>query len=221
MLLRQRRLQSDVAFQRLPDDSAWFGVRDVRRVDGRTVAGEGGQLESLLKHFDARGVEAAAQIVARSAAHNLGTMRTINMPTVPLEILHPDHYVQFAFKINRRMKIEGAQTVRIDFEEFDTPTIIRGTDGSNVFINGSAWIDLASGALWRVDLTMSPHEDADLRRRFATNQLRVDFTRHRQLGMLVPKQMVEVFWMDRGRGEGRAEYSNFRQFTTSARIVPQ
>lgn len=219
-LLRQRRLQSDIAFLRLPGHSAWFGVRDVRRVDGRSVADGEGRLVSILHAFDERSLEAAAQIVARSAAHNLGTMRTINVPTVPLEVLQPQHHVQFAFKVAGRLRIGGTQTVRVDFEEFDEPTIIQGTDGGSVFIAGSAWIDPRSGALWRADLTMSPHQDPAMRRRFAINQLRVDFTRHRDLGMMVPKRMTEVFWIDRGRGEGDAEYFNFRRFTTSARIVP-
>ena len=38
---------------------------------------------------------------------------------------------------------------------------------------------------------------------------------------MVPRTMTEVFSVPRGRGEGRATYSNFRRFGTSARIVPQ
>ena len=38
--------------------------------------------------------------------------------------------------------------------------------------------------------------------------------------MMVPKEMIEAFFVAGGRGEGRAKYSNYRRFTTSARIVP-
>src|SRR5687767_3338699 len=32
---RSRKLTSDVAFLRLPGESTWFGIRDVRMVDGK------------------------------------------------------------------------------------------------------------------------------------------------------------------------------------------
>lgn len=38
--------------------------------------------------------------------------------------------------------------------------------------------------------------------------------------MLLPTDMVEEFWIPRGRGTGRARYSNFRRFETTARIIP-
>lgn len=38
---------------------------------------------------------------------------------------------------------------------------------------------------------------------------------------MVPTIMTEVFSVLVGRGEGRASYTTFRRFGTSARIVPQ
>jgi hypothetical protein len=38
---------------------------------------------------------------------------------------------------------------------------------------------------------------------------------------MVPRLMTEVFAVSVGRGEGRASYTKFRRFGTSARIVPQ
>ena len=49
----------------------------------------------------------------------------------------------------------------------------------------------------------------------------VDFARNTALGMLVPEKIHQVFHMPSGRGEGEAKYSNYRRFTTSARIIPQ
>jgi hypothetical protein len=219
---RRRKLQSDVAFLRLPGGSLWFGVREVLRVDGKVVRSNEAQLQALLKRLDSGALEEAARIVAESAQHNLGGVRTVNMPTTPLEILHPDHHVQFVFKLRGTSKIGGIQTRRLDFEEFDVPTLISGTNGDPIFITGSAWIEPDSGTLWRVELTMKPELPPDLRlRRLTNNTLRVDFMRHAELKMMVPKEMQEVFWIPGGRGEGRALYSNFRQFATSARIVPQ
>ena len=219
--LRRRTTTSDIAFLRLPDGSRWFGVRDVRTVDGKPVETSEARLGELLKRLDAKTFEQAARIAAESAQYNLGGPRTINMPTTALEVLHPIHHVRYIFKIRRGGRIEGRQTRRIDFEEFDEPTIVSGGDGAPaVFIHGSAWIEPGNGRLWRVELTLKPKANPQLPRT-ADNRLRVDFTFHPTLKMMVPAQMDETFWIRGGRGQGQAKYSNFRQFTTSARIIPQ
>ncbi len=218
---RRRKLASDVAFLRLPGESLWFGLRDVRTVDGKPVAQNEGRLQDILKRLDAAAIKEAAQIVAQSAQHNLGGIRTVNMPTTPLELLHPDHHVQFEFKLRGTSKIDKTPVRQLDFEEFDEPTLVSGTDGTPVFILGSAWIEPASGTLWRVELTLRPKLSVVAARRIDNNYLRVDFMRHAELKMMVPKEMRERFWIPEGMGEGRAQYANFRQFTTSARIVPQ
>lgn len=219
-LARKRKLASDIAFLRLPGESLWFGVREVRTVDGKPVVTNEGRLRELLKKLDAGSLEQAAKIVAHSSQYNLGGLRTVNMPTTPLEILHPDHHVQFEFKLRNTSKIDGTPTRRLDFEEFDVPTLVSGTNGAPVFIRGSAWIEPGSGTLWRVEMTLRPKPDPRAPIQFQ-NYLRVDFMRHAELKMMVPKEMRETFWIPGGLGEGRALYSNFRQFTTSARIVPQ
>ncbi|MGH9176516.1 MAG: hypothetical protein ACRD1H_19250, partial [Vicinamibacterales bacterium] len=61
---RRRTLASDVAFLRLPGESTWFGVRDVRMVDGKPVVANDAQLQQLLKRLDAGALEEAARIVA-------------------------------------------------------------------------------------------------------------------------------------------------------------
>jgi hypothetical protein len=44
---------------------------------------------------------------------------------------------------------------------------------------------------------------------------------HQELGLMVPKHMYEEFFVIGGRGTGAATYSNYRRFTTAARLVPQ
>jgi hypothetical protein len=217
---RKRTLESEVAFLRLPGGSSWFGVRDVRKVDGKPVVENAAGLQRLLERLDASSLREAAAIVIRSSQHNLGGLRTVNMPTVPLEILHPVHHVQFAFKLSGSDRIGGVRTSRLDFEEFDEPTIILSTEGGPMFIKGRAWIEPDNGRLWRVELTVTPRVQGRTLRQFE-NRMRVDYTPHAALAMMVPKEMSENFWIRGGRGEGRARYANFRQFATSARIVPQ
>jgi hypothetical protein len=221
---RTRKLTSDVAFLRLPGESMWFGVREVRTVDGKDVVGNEARLQQLLKRLDAGALEQAAKIVAQSSLYNLGGLRTVNLPTTPLEVLHPSHHVQFEFKLRGDRKIEGTPTRQLDFEEFDVPTLVKGTDGEPVFIQGSAFVDPVGGALWRVEMRMrgqDPRQPNSQALSRIANYLRVDYTLHPELKMMVPKEMQERFWIPGGIGEGRARYSNFQQFVTSVRIVPQ
>jgi hypothetical protein len=84
--------------------------------------------------------------------------------------------------------------------------------------SGRVWIDAATGAVWRIEWIYQ----AGVRSTGPPQpKLRVDFAPHRELGMMVPVDMTEVFAVPGGHGEGRASYSNFRRFGTSARIVPQ
>ena len=54
--------------------------------------------------------------------------------------------------------------------------------------------------------------------------IRVDFGEDAALGMLVPREMQERFFVDpyveRGLGVGVARYDQFRRFTTSGRVKP-
>jgi hypothetical protein len=222
MISQSRTLDSAIAFLRLPGDAIWYGVRDVKRVDGVQVD-EGvktPQLEELLKRLDAGSMQDAARIVAKSAQYNLGGTRTVNMPTTPLAVLHPDNHVRFVFKVKGTTTIERRRTTRLDFEEFDEPTLVAGSEGTPVFLNGSAWIEPDSGRLWRVELTLKPKTEDVRVARAVQNRLRVDYTELPALKMMVPKEMWEVFWVPGGRGEGHARYSNYRQFVTAAKIIP-
>jgi hypothetical protein len=58
------------------------------------------------------------------------------------------------------------------------------------------------------------------RNSWSVARLVVTFAEHPQLEMLLPERMHEVFSIGGGIGEGHARYSNFRRFTTSARIIP-
>ena len=221
-LVRARKLESDVAFLRLPGGASWMGVRDVRTVDGKPVTTDPSRLLALVKRFgrDYSDVEVAARIIAASSVHNLGGLRTINMPTTPLELLHPDHHVQYVFKLRGTDKIDGVMTSRLEFEEFDEPTIVGNPEGDPLFIHGTAWVETENGRLRRAQIAVRPKLDPRLPRNLET-RLRVDYTFNAELKMLVPKEMSEEFFVFGGRGVGRAKYSNYRRFTTTGRIVPQ
>jgi hypothetical protein len=222
MISSSRRLDSEIAFLRLPGDAIWYGIRDVKRVDGVQVD-EGvktPQLDELLKRLDAGSMQEAAKIVAKSAQYYLGGARAVNMPTTPLAILHPDNHVRFVFKVKGTATIERRRMTRLDFEEFDEPTLVSSSEGTPLFLNGSAWIEPDSGRLWRAELTLKPKTDDVSVARAVQNRLRVDYTELPALNMMVPKEMREVFWVSGGRGEGHARYSNYRQFASAETIIP-
>jgi hypothetical protein len=112
----RRKLESTIWFMRLPGGAAWLGLREVRRIDGRGVT-HGETLQSLLATPSTEARRRAAELAAASSQHNLGYARTVNMPTLVLEFLHPRHRERFVFRSVGRETVRGAQTTRIEFEE--------------------------------------------------------------------------------------------------------
>jgi hypothetical protein len=219
---RDRRvLESEVMFLRLPGFAEWFGVRDTQRVNGKPVEGAGIRLRDLFTDPRRDLLDRAAAIVEASSRHNLGGRRTINMPTVPLEALSPRNHPRYIFKVRGGSRISGVQVRRLDFEEFEEPTLVQAIDGTSVWSRGSAWVDARTGAIWRAELVVGPNRPGTFRRVELESRIRVEFTRDAALNLLVPKELVENFWIRGGIGNGRGRYSNFRQFATAARIIPE
>jgi hypothetical protein len=208
----RRSLRSEVAFMRLPGGGEWIGFRLVSRVNGRTVRDQQERLQQLLAS-GADDQRRSVAIAEASASHNLGSSRTTNMPLLAFEFLHPRNRARLTFTLGGRERLEGRLLRRLDFVETSTPTIIHGSQGGDLRSRGSVWLDESTGAVYQTvvrDIApLSPY------------LLRATFTAHAELGILVPSRMWEVFPIRVGGvGEGDARYSNFRRFTTAARIIP-
>jgi hypothetical protein len=218
-IFRTRTLESEVAFLRLPGNAEWFGVRQVHRVDGRSVDSEGARLvEILAKPAIDRAPQIRAIVIA-SSRHNLGVSRTTNMPMVPLELLHPKHRERFVFTLGGTTTIRGDRAQELHYRELKEPSLILDVKGSTMLAQGSVWVG-SNGSVLRVTLRLG-HADQSLRKgRTGDNELKVDFAVNKGVGILVPHELREEFEIaGGGRFQGRATYSNFRRFTTSARIV--
>ena len=86
----RRELRSTYFLVRLPDGQAWFGFRDVTRVDGRDVSSQGRPMAQLLSERTASAYEEALAIMRENAKYNIGDVyRTINLPLQALDLLHP------------------------------------------------------------------------------------------------------------------------------------
>lgn len=213
-----RQLKSEIAFVRLPGEGPWLGYRHVTTVDGKSVTERPDRLQALLAQG---GDEAkrAIEMAKESARFNLGLPRTTNVPTLPLEMLHPRHRERLKFELHRVERIDGRRLRRVSFEEVSRPTLIREPDGDDIISYGSVWVDEASGRIFEVEVrsvaatqpVRTPPESV----------VRISFAEDPGMGLLVPIRMRETFPIGTGTGSGDARYSNFRRFETSARIVPQ
>jgi hypothetical protein len=225
-------LESEVAFVRLPGGGEWLGFRDVRKVNSRSVKDGGPSIGEVLASAAGNFTKAHA-IANASARHNLGLPRTVNVPAAALDIIHPLHRSAHAWELQGADGVRGTRASVIGFVETARPTLVREPDGTNLVSSGRVWVEPGDGRVWRVEWIYQPeHREAppvQLRGNAAqravvrapTPRLRVDFAPDQPLGMMVPRIMTEVFAVAGGRGEGRATYTNFRRFGTSARIVPQ
>ena len=214
-----RRIESEVAFVALPDEAGWLGLRRVIKVNGKAVKDAGTSLARLLAASGGADFDQARVLLAESAAHNLGAPRTINLPNLPLEMLHPSNRWRFAHEIFGREKIRGTSTILLRMDETATPTMIQQPNGGDMKTILWAWVDPAAGRLLRAQVTT---RDVRIGMPGFDAVVRVDFGVNTELGLLVPIEMQETFFVDRGRpGTGTAKYRNYRQFRTSARIIPQ
>ena len=215
---KKRVLKSDVILIRLPGGGPWLGFREIREVDGSPISNSAERLTDILIDPTIEAVERARRLAFESARLNLGDPRTINMPTLPLELLHPRHLGRFRFSAAGRRQF----TVTCDglrFQERQTPTLVRSPQGHNVRTEGIAWVDARTGEPYRVEVTLKPEADK-VSEKFDQSRLVVDFHRHPEFGLMLPYRMTETFSVGRSVGQGTATYGNYRRFQTAARLKP-
>lgn len=212
--VRNRRIESEVAFVALPSDAGWLGFRHVTSVDKRPVKLS---RQSLTAALTEGSHDRAVALLKESAQHNLGLPRTTNLPNLPLEFLHRRNRTRFAARLDGSERVRDTNSVRVVLIERSTPTLIQNSTGADMPSVVRAWLDPDKGDLLRAEVSTYVNAGD----RTPVNRLVVDFTRHKALDMLVPSQMWEKFPVERsGEGSSSADYSKFRRFTTSARIVP-
>lgn len=214
-----RRIHSEVAFVSLPGGAGWLGFRRVMKVNGKAVKDRGVPLGQLMAEGAIDDYDQARLLLADSAAHNLGAPRTINLPNLPLELLHPRNRHRFAQEVFGEEKIRGVRTVLLRLDEFATPTVIQQASGGDMKTVVWAWVEPASGRLLRAQVNT---KDVRLGMPPFSAEIRVDFRDAAALGLLVPHEMKETFFVARNsQGTGVAKYSKYRRFQTSAKILPQ
>jgi hypothetical protein len=218
----RRTLTSDFGFLRLPGRSEWLGLRDTIAVDGQPVPGrQDGRLARLLSEGMANTEDLAQRIVDENARYNLGVVeRTINVPMVALDFLSRRNRWRLAFRKRSEEQVNGRTIWAVTFSERERPTLVKTPQGRDRPARGTLLIDPQDGSVLRTDLEFDAGNGGDAPATTITVLYRPDET----LGLLVPYEMREAYRKQRGAPEemgALANYTNFRQFQTSARIIPR
>jgi hypothetical protein len=214
-----RLLVSDFAIVRADAMSGWLGFRDVLDVDGKPVADHEERLAHVLMASQGR-YDEARRLSDESARFNIGSIqRNFNEPVAVLFYFSPKNQDRFKFSA-RAVGDDGVR--EIGFEEDGRATIIRTPDGQPVPSTGSVWVRPADGTIVRTLLKVPVIPMRDARGQRGSGQVDVTYRRVEALDMWLPWTMTEAFETTKGttweRINGRAVYSNYRQFQTAVRI---
>lgn len=212
----RRNLKSTYFLVRLPNGQAWYGFRDVTRVDGRDAPRQGRPLEQLLSERSVSAFDEAMAIMRENAKYNIGDVyRTINVPLQALELLHPEHRKRFDFSAAGRERVGGQEAAVVSFQERSAPTLVSDGFGGELLAHGRVWIEPATGAVLRTELGFNGYAALYLKE----SKIRVDYRRDPRLHVLVPSAMDETYGFEIEVLHGEAIYRNYRKFETGARLV--
>ena len=212
----QRSTVAEVALLKIDVFGGWQQFRDVTQVDGRPLSDRESRLVDVLLN-GARGLDEARRMSEESARFNIGmVLRNFNVPTTALFFFASEHHSRFRVRARDTKTDEW----RIDFEETQTPTFIRDPGGVSIPTKGSLWVNTGDGTIVRtaIEAAMSAEKGQ-------TGIGRIDVTYRFEpaLRKWLPAKMVEE-WSTAAPGgswarvRGTADYSNYREFTTSGRI---
>jgi hypothetical protein len=213
---RRRSTVSEVALLEIDAFDGWQQFRDVTHVDGRPLTDRQSRLTDALLS-GARGVEEARRMSDESARFNIGlVLRNFNVPTTALFFFATGHHPRFRL----RARETTADEWRIDFEETQTPTFIRDPGGASIPTTGSIWIDPGDGTIVRTSIEAAISGEKG---QTGIGKIDVTYRLDATLRKWLPARMTEE-WSTSAPGgswarvRGTAEYSNYREFTTSGRI---
>ncbi len=205
-----RELRSDYALSLAADRNIRVGYRDTFEVDGEPVRDRD---ERLLRLLGSGAVGQAARIAEQNARFNLGenlVPRTVNVPTLAIEMLHPRTRNRFRARRAGSETLDGRPGWIVEFRERERPTIVRRPDGKDQPSRITALLDPQTGEVLRTVLTWESLQGS----------IAVQYRRVPGIPVPVPGRMSEEYILRSGESvAGEATYDNFRQFETSGRIV--
>jgi hypothetical protein len=240
-----RRLVSEFAIVKAEGRRDWIGYRDVMQVDDKPVADRPDRLLRLLTSASVDRTK-LKEIADESARYNVGPIRrNFNVPTTVLFFFLPATIGQFSFQRKGTKDLDGVLTWELEFKETARPTLIRTADGRDVPASGRVWVTPTDGAVLRTRLELrgfadeykdrdAPRvwtplpRDSETRRMESLAVVDVTYGLNRQVGVWLPLRMSETYegamrsaemGSFMARATGVAEYSDFKRFETSAKII--
>jgi hypothetical protein len=84
----------------------------------------------------------------------------LSVPTAALFFFHPDNLARFSFTRKGAKKIDGVETIELEFKETRRPTLIMRRAGSAVPMEGSLWVVPTDGTVVRTRLRLKNFADA-------------------------------------------------------------
>jgi len=205
-------LVSDYLLVQVPGSDEWMPFRDVYSVNGVPVRDRGDRLLKLFLEPSATSAERALEIRRESSRYNIGDFSSdINAPTFALQILQATLRDGFAFHRTGRERVDGADTVVVEFAETGRPTMIRGGQYEDVPATGRFWIRPETGSVVRSLIETRP--------RGMRTRIEVTYRHEPSVGILVPGEMTERREVAAEQVvEGRATYSKLRRFGVETKI---
>jgi len=216
----KRDLVADFALVRVEAANTWMGFRDVIEVDGKHVQDREDRLARVLMASAGR-FDEAMRLNTESARFNIGPfLRNFNIPTTALFFFKTENHHRFKFAAK---SVGQDGTWEIAFHESEKPTLIHTPDWRPVPTEGTIWVNPADGTVVRTFLKVGGVGQVARRGDRVVGSVDVTFQRVDTLDMWLPATMDEKFETNGATSEwerltGRADYSNYREFTTTVRI---
>jgi len=210
MRARHRDLRSDFLLVKSPDTQALVPFRDVIAVDGIAVRDREARLAKLFLTAATDAMIQAEHIREEGARYNLGNMRsTLGNPVLALGVLQQSYQSRFHFSLGKDDKTLGPGIAVVAFKETQSPAMIRGEAGGDLFSHGHLWIDIATGRVLKTELQV---EQPSVRAIIKTT-----FQAEEKSGIAVPLEMREQYTFSNGnRVNTIASYGRFRRFDVNA-----
>lgn len=224
----RREIKSDFVLTLLGDGDTWVAFRDAFEVDGSPVRDREDRLVDLLSRGGDQAWRQASAIANESARFNIGTRliaRNINVPTFVIQLMQDRNRDRFRFSrvkssdkrdksssngTGQALEGENARRWLIEYRERERPTLVRQVTGGDQPLRGTMRVDSQTGEVLQTTLTWE---------RGPNGIIAVTFAHVDEVDLLLPVRMSEQYRDARTTIFGEANYSRFRRFTTSARVV--